>query len=371
MADKKDAVGLIGYNKPKTGAAFAQTPDEILTDAVINHTLNLFRLSASEVADTMKRLKAMEERLIQELSAPLLTDSSKREINSFLKDSNEIIDDYYAGIADSLDVPALGEAVADVTATSLEVALGVEAAGLPTQTYFDALASNVLIGSSDTAGGASMAAWWGAQSSQLQFKYGAQVRQGLANAETNREIIARIVGKRGVPGIMEVAKRDAATLVQTSVQAVANTARLATFKKNSDVLLGVEQISTLDSHTSLVCIAYSGGKWDLDGRPIEGTTLPFNGGPPRHFNCRSVLVGISRNPLFRNRTSTRASDEGQISNKTTFDDFLKRKSTAYVDEMLGKGRAQLWREGKITLKDLVSGQGRPLTLAELVSKFGN
>ena len=36
-----------------------------------------------------------------------------------------------------------------------------------------------------------------------------------------------------------------------------------------------------------------------------------------------------------------------------------------MDHMLGKGKAQLWREGKITLTDLVDQYGRPLTLKEL------
>lgn len=343
--------------------------DQLLADDVLHQALNLFRLSASEVADTLRRLRAMEARLIQELAAPLLTDASRSKINSILKNADEIIDDYYHGIGADFDVPKLARTVADATANSLEVVLGAEAANLPTQAYFDALKGDVLLGSGDTSGGAVMADWWTAQATATKFKYAAQVRQGLANAETNYKIISRISGGRGVPGIMEVARRDAATLVQTSVQAVANAARLETFQKNADVILGVRQLSTLDSHTSLVCIAYSNCEWDLTGKPINGTVLPFLGGPPRHFNCRSVLVGISKNNLIANRAGTRASDEGPIDRKTSFDDFLKRKSKAYVDEMLGVGRADLWRDGKITLKDLVNGQGRPLSLSELQAKF--
>lgn len=151
--------------------------------------------------------------------------------------------------------------------------------------------------------------------------------------------------------------------------AEANAARLAVFRKNADILLGVEQISTLDSHTCLICIAYSNGQWDLDGNPINGTTLPFDGGPPRHFNCRSVLVGISKNILFRDRQGTRASDEGQLNRKITFDEFLKRKSQTYIDEMLGKGRADLWRKGKITCRDLLNNEGRIISLEELRAQF--
>jgi hypothetical protein len=62
---------------------------------------------------------------------------------------------------------------------------------------------------------------------------------------------------------------------------------------------------------------------------------------------------------------TRASDLGQIPADTTFDAFLNRHDVAYQDELLGKGKAQLWRDGTITLKDLVSQSGRPLTLTQL------
>jgi hypothetical protein len=38
--------------------------------------------------------------------------------------------------------------------------------------------------------------------------------------------------------------------------------------------------------------------------------------------------------------------------------------------VLGKGRAELYRAGTITLQDLTNGAGRPLTLAELTTKYG-
>ena len=65
---------------------------------------------------------------------------------------------------------------------------------------------------------------------------------------------------------------------------------------------------------------------------------------------------------------TRASDLGQIPSDTSFDDFLKRHDAAYADNLLGPGRAQMWRDGKLSLSDLVSGTGRPLTLEQLAGK---
>ena len=64
---------------------------------------------------------------------------------------------------------------------------------------------------------------------------------------------------------------------------------------------------------------------DLDGNPINGTTLPFNGGPPRHWGCRSVLTSITK--TFKEMgikglpelpdTGERASDLGPIDRNTT------------------------------------------------------
>jgi hypothetical protein len=126
-------------------------------------------------------------------------------------------------------------------------------------------------------------------------------------------------------------------------------------------------------HNSTTCVAYSGAEWDLAGNPIGGTTLPFNGGTPRHWGCRSILtpitktfaeMGIKGLPELAD-TGERASDLGPIDRKTTMDQFLKMHDTDWQDKMLGKGKAQLWREGKITLSQLVSGSGRELTLKEL------
>ena len=149
----------------------------------------------------------------------------------------------------------------------------------------------------------------------------------------------------------------------------ASAARLTVLRENSDIIAGYRQISTFDGHTCLICMAYSGACWDLKGNPIRGTVLPFLGGPPRHFNCRSGLVAILKNRLFDNAATTRASDEGPLPASMTFDDFLRRKSQAYQDKMLGAGRGDLWRRGKIVCRDLLDREGHILTLEELQAQF--
>lgn len=325
----------------------------------------MLRLSARQRAATLRRLKKMERELAAKLSENELGKLSRKQVESFLAEADKIISDYYTEAEANLELLETAETIANATADALEIALGIEAAKLPKSDYFKSLASEVLIQGSPAED------WWRGQSEATQRLFKSQVRQGLASAETNQQIIQRIVGKQGVPGVMETVRRNAAALVQTAVQAVANDARRSTFDANDDLIKGLRQVSTLDGHTSLVCVSYSGAEWNMKREPINGNDLAFNGGCPRHFNCRSVEVPITK--TFRELgvdvdepgVSTRASSEGQIAGDTTFDGFLKRKGKAYQDRVLGDGRAELWREGKITLRDLVSGDGRPLTIAEL------
>ena len=267
----------------------------------------------------------------------------------------------------STDLLGLARHEAQATASTF-AAIGLEAS-LPTEAVLKALVNGSLIE------GAKSADWWVKAGNDLAFKFAAQVRQGIAQNETMTQIVRRVAGseKLGIPGIFEGARQNAFALVHTSVMQVASDARLATYRANSDIIKGVRQLSTMDGHTTPTCVAYSGAEWDLDGNPINGTILPFKGGPPRHWGCRSVLTSITK--TFKELgikglpelpdTGERASDLGPIDRKTTMDQFLKMHDTEWQDKMLGKGKAQLWRDGKITLSQLVDGTGRELTLEEL------
>lgn len=338
-------------------------------DAVLDNALLVFRYAASERAITLARLEALEKELIGKLAAEAVTTRQRRRVETFLKETEALIERRYTQLQLEFNYGLFAESIAVDMQYGLQIALGYDAIYLPRNHYFESLTDDIILMGNPAAD------HWRGQSQDLQFKFAQQVRQGLNNAETNQEIITRIVGKSGQPGIMETARRNAATLVQTSVQAVANDARRETFKANSDVINGITQVSTLDSHTSLVCVAYSGASWDLEYKPIKPNKLAYNGGCPRHYNCRSLDVPITKTfaelglKLKEPNSSTRASDEGQIDADITFDGFLKRKGQAYQDGMLGKGRADLWRAKKLTLKDLVDGNGRPLSLAELQAAF--
>src|SRR5690606_24233783 len=181
----------------------------------------------------------------------------------------------------------------------------------------------------------------------------------------------RVLGTSTQPGVLQVSRTHARALVHSSIQTVANEARLETFRRMGDVVKGVRQLSTLDSHTTEICIAYANQEWDLEGKPLGRTSLPFNGGPPRHWNCRSVLVPILK--TFRElglripelpRLFPRFASEGGPTN-LTMKQWLKTRTPEQLDEQLGRGRAKLFRAGKITTQQLLDLRGNPLTVAQL------
>jgi hypothetical protein len=82
-------------------------------------------------------------------------------------------------------------------------------------------------------------------------------------------------------------------------------------------------------------------------QPVAGSSLPFNGGPPRHFNCRSRLRPVTKSfkelgvDAAEVPVSTRASMDGQVPADITFNQFLKKKPKSFQDALLGPKRAEL------------------------------
>jgi SPP1 gp7 family putative phage head morphogenesis protein len=318
-------------------------------DKALKWQLDLARYDAATRRRLLAMLAQMDRELLAQLNAGTLTDWGRARIDTLLAQAKQVVGRYYRQAQQ--DMFADLKALAPVAAASAVIAEVVPS--LPTQAALDALLSDVIIM------GTPQRAWWERQALDVAFRFTAAVRQGYIAAETNQQIIRRVRGE------LDVSRRNAAALVQTSVSSVANTARMATFEANADVVQGVRWMATLDAHTCARCGAMDGSTWKLDGTPINAMR-PMQQ-PPIHFNDRCVMAPITRFSTMGD--GKRASDAGPVDRKITFEDFLSRQTEAYKIEVLGKGRAELWKDGKITLADLTSGTGRPLTLDQLRSKY--
>lgn len=341
--------------------------EQAITDAILRNALELQRLSAYEEAQADKLLAQLTADLRQLLASADLSASGKREVEALIKQAEDAIQARYGAIYGMFDAQGLTAHVAERTVEALQSGLAGSIT-LPTAETLASLSRAVMIE------GSPLSAWWSRQADDTAFRFAAQVRQGVINGETQERIVGRIVGRAGEPGVMDVSRRYARGLVHTATMSAANDARMAVYRKNGRHLAGVKWLATLDSHTCKTCAALDGQAWDLEGQPLKGTTMRLRFAPA-HALCRCVmtpvpksldeLLGVEGLDAKADSLSRRASKDGPVAGTTTFADFLKRQSPEFVDRVLGKRRAEMYLAGKMTLRDFVSGTGRPLTLNEL------
>lgn len=220
-----------------------------------------------------------------------------------------------------------------------------------------------------------MEEWWAGQAVDVGRKFAAEMRLGMAAGETLSQLVQRVRGTAAngfSDGIMQTATRNAAALVRTAVQSVSNNTRMKVYKENEDVIGSLQHVSTLDDRTSDVCKARDGLRWKLNGEPI-GHDFKFDQ-PPLHWNCRSTLIPVTKTwremgfDVDELNPAQRASMDGAVPADMTYEQWLKGKGEAFQDRVLGQEKAQMWRDGEISFRDLVDQTGRPLTLEELQDK---
>ncbi|HDR9153791.1 TPA: hypothetical protein QDB05_000210 [Burkholderia vietnamiensis] len=339
---------------------------DLFAHLFVEHGINLIRASASIEGAAAEKLQSLINDLVLMLHAVDMPDAKKSIINSLIREAYDTIDEHYSTLgADLYDQLAqIAEIEGKFVERTMNKGIGAKLIEAP-----DSLADGV---HKVLVQGATASDWLSRQTADTQFKFRAAVSSGYQNGETTQQIVAKVAG---TDGFMELARRNVTTLVHTAVQETASDARLKLLKANSDVVRGVQIIATLDGRTCLVCMNYDGATYDLDGRPIDGTELPYNGGTPFHFGCRCAQIPITRSwkelgiDAEEIPKPTRASMNGQVAGNLQFEDWLADKSAEFQDKVLGPGRAKLFREGKITLRDLLNQNGRPLTLDELRAKY--
>ena len=388
--------------------------EEWIAEMFLVHSLNLLRFSSCAQEKILLLMAAMSKELTAKLNEGEISTYGKQRLGALLRESNAVISSHYTGMQAEMtrNLTGMVRIEADYTAKVLTQGLKIElGAKLPPATYLEKLVGDTLIK------GASSADWWKRQALDTQFRFASQVRLGAAQGETTSQIVSRVLGKSakaadlapstpatppmpagtpgalaapaakgpapapdpvapGEQGILKTSAANARALVHSSVQAVANAARLASFQQNADLIECLVWLSTLDSHTCLLCAMRDLHEYSLDDQEPINHTHEWAGGPGAiHFSCRCVLSTRTKSfndlgiELDEPGDSTRPSDGGPVRSKMNFKDFLASKDKAWRAEYLGPGRAEMYEAGNITLNDLMNLKGRKLTLEELQAKY--
>ena len=350
--------------------------NERIADEIRRHAISLARYSEHERQSIFRMLNRLFGQLRNDLQDSDITTGrtryQRRRLELLFKQVRATIATSYEGIGKRTEsgLKSLAEVEGEWAVSMLNKSLGVKFVTMTPTTaeQLAAIASDVLIE------GAPSSEWWSRQSEKLLNNFKDQIRQGWTRGETLDQLMKRLTGGLDEDGnpyfdLRKGTRRGAEATIRTSVQAVANDARMRVYKDNADIIEGLQWVSTLDLRTTVECAAMDGLVWDLNGNPIgHGMTLDP---PPRHWNCRSVLVPITKSfremgiPIDEFPESTRASMDGQVPESQNFEKWIAGKPDSYADEVFGKGRAELWRQGKISVRDMVDQRGNPLTLEQL------
>lgn len=340
--------------------------NKLIEDLITRQVLSL-NFDASVRTKMLKNFKRLQDRVVRRIQDSGLGDTefTRARVNVLYRIVSEVIDKEYGIIYNQTkrQLVDYGFEESKQVKKYLSNTVVVATAGL-NKDQVKNIFSKVLIE------GAFIKEWWERQAGQVKRAFLDNMREGLLLGEDNRKLIQRVRGTASTNfrnGIMSIAFRNAEAIVRTSVQGVANASRFSVFEANNDIIEFYEHTSTLDSRTSDVCIARDGLRWDAKTKEPVGHNLPFQS-PPLHWNCRSILVGIVKG-LTISDNAVRSSQDGAVKGSFTFDDFLKSKSETFQDNVLGKGKAELYRSGKITLRQLLDQSGNPLSLSQIKTYY--
>nr|WP_256433560.1 minor capsid protein [Myxococcus sp. CA040A] len=227
---------------------------------------------------------------------------------------------------------------------------------------------------------------------------------GVVEGKTTQQMVREVVGSRAksyTDGVLEISRRSAETLVRTAVNHVSTQAREEVLQANADIVKYVRIVATLDGRTTLGCMA------------LDGKTFPVREGrrPPFHPGCRTttspVIDGVRlvgdrptvtdtrtrrqreidfradakakagevrwkgmseaerRAAIGRQREKWTRENIGGVPKGLSYEDWLRRQSTAFQDEVLGPTRGKLFREGGLALGRFTDASGKTLTLEQL------
>ena len=192
---------------------------------------------------------------------------------------------------------------------------------------------------------------------------------GVAQGEGVETIVRRIRGTAAngfKDGVLQATRNEAAMVTRTAINHVGQHAREAVFAENKDVVERVQWLAVLDSRTSQICAS-------LDSQTYEVNKGPR---PPAHPNCRSVMIPVVKPPQgipgidsSKLPVGERAAMGGPVPGNMGFGSWLKRQPAPVQNQILGTGKAKLFRRGKVPIEKFsdIGGSGavRALSLKEL------
>lgn len=331
--------------------------NERILDAQIAHMVWLERYKSSVASKVLAEINKADKEIYDALIEGLLSARGAAEVRKIkalgekvAKTRSNTIDETYAYIVKELEDFGIYES--DFQIRLIEKAALLEAAIRLDSPKKSEITNKVV---EEAFRGRLLGEWFDDLKQSDAQRITDALRIGIADGQTNDEIVRRIVGSRSLKytdGILNIARRDANAITRTAIAHVADASSQAVYEANTDIVLGVKWVSTLDSRTSPVCR-------ERDGKIYEVKKAPPI---PAHFGCRSRKVPYLGPSSIK---GTRASAIGPVPDDMTYGQWLKKQPVEIQNEVLGVKKAQLFRKGGLPIDRFQDSSGREYTLDQL------
>ena len=354
-------------------------PNELIYNDLVNLAVDVLNSTENSFKDLNKILKKLEKELLRQLFLvdPVSAISHNyrlQRLSKLVRRTRELITEGY-NLAYRLNrsqnkIIAFSSAAA--VTSSLQNALGFElVAPVMSSSLLIAITDDNLI-LADV-----LKSWWRKQRIDLIDGYIVTVQQSVLAGESVTKTAASIKER------MSIASRHAHTLARTGAMSVNNSASMASYKENDDIIKGLTWLSTLDTRTTQICRTLDGKRWFLSSGRVREYSLykPYQHkfrypGPLAHVACRSTQtpwlksaeeLGIKVNKVPE---STRASIDGPVPESTNYNTWLKRQSRARQVDILGPQKYRLWKDNHLEMSDLLDFKtNKPFTIEQLKEKY--
>lgn len=380
------------------------TANETYFDSALRHQVGVRRFAAGEAKRVVGLLEQADRDLVRKI---------RRQLEKFPRGASTTTKRFQAMLVDIRDLRKAtflqinGESRGNLFELA-RMEVGFEERLLGTAIPFDVSFASVdatqvrKIVTSRPFQGRLLREWYGSIRTADQANLRDALRLGMVQGESIPNIVRRIAGTRANgfrDGALSITRRNAEAVTRTAVNHVSNAAREEVFDANSDIMAAKRWTSTLDGRTSAICQARDGAMAPVAGKPLPPDSValqPPGARPPAHVNCRSIMVAViddvgvvgerpfvrdTRTPGAREVDFRRlAKDQGRsvkavreewarenigrVPAKTTYDQWLRRQPKGFQDEVLGPGKAKIFRKGQ-TLDKFVDRRGNELTIGEL------
>lgn len=361
-----------------------KSANQKLADEAVKHRLYLSRYGTG----TARKMQAIMKKAELEISAelfralektqPTALNWNQKRLATIKKSLQKVTFDLYEQVFGQLnaDLKELVEYETGYQAGALRAAIPTEAQAFMNiqQTSWSQVWAAA---TAKPFQGALLSEWAERMPEALVNKIGNAVQQGVLLGESYTDIIKRVRGTKAANYADGVVGRqrntDLANVVKTAVNHVTAEAREETARVNDDIIKAREWLSTLDNHTSKMCIIRDRLLYTSGSKPKPiGHNVPYGAGPGRlHFCCRSTETWVIKSweelgiPMKELTSGTRASMNGQVPRDMKYSTWLARQPYAVIEEVVGVQRAQMIVDGKIDVADMFTDKGEWLTLKQL------